>query len=182
MTDDRLEVFRNSGKMPWTERKKLIHEQFPSTVNLNWKKAFDKDVDLFTAILRDVLKVDQDSGGRPGPRPVLPHADAVRSYRRLMGDDFSTLPFAETFGLLIGTRSVRAVAHKTGLSRSQVHRLRRGEADPDLFEMEQVARGFGKQPSYFLEYRTAYIAGALLSRMEGLPESTIDMYRRLSSS
>lgn len=170
----------NQKKQPWEKRMKVIRERFPSVDNLDYKKAFDEDLDLFARIVRDILKIDQASPGRPGPRPSLDQGQATRRMRQFLGQDYSILPFPEAFRILAGGRSIRQLVVKTGLSRNSIHRLLRGELDPDAYVMEEVARAFSKSPAYFLEYRQMVITKALLQRMEYSPESTIGIYRKIT--
>lgn len=170
----------NRQKQPWEKRMKVIRERFPSVQDLEYKKAFDEDLDLFARVLRDILKIDQASPGRPGPRPSLDQNQATRRMRQFLGQDYSILPFPEAFKILAGDRSIRQLVVKTGLSRNSIHRLLRGVLDPDAYVMEEVARAFNKSPAYFLEYRQMVITRALLQRMEYSPESTIGIYRKIT--
>lgn len=183
---ERLRPFRemnaSTEKIPLQKRLDTVKSQFPRTESFDWRKAFDKDLDLFARIMRDVLKVDQAVPGRPGPRPGLDYERGVKSLRQMMGQDYSTLDFASTFEFLVGDRSLSHTAAKTGLSRSQVHRLLRGEVDPDIYEIEQVAEAFGKHPSFFAEYRAAFVVAALSERLMSAPESTIGFYRRIQEA
>lgn len=167
-----------SAKMPWPERMALINEQFPSTVKLEWQRAFN-DIELFGRVLRDILKVDQTVPGRSGPRPVLNQHEAMARLRQFMRVDYSELEFRDSFRVLSTGKSIRGIAAMTGLDRNMVHKLLSGSRQPDLYAMEAVARAFKKDPSYFTEYRMAYVLGALRDRMEHSPEITIDLYKRL---
>jgi len=183
--DPRLSVFLSLNaegrKVPWQERVKLIHDVFPSTTQMDWRKAFN-DIDLFGRILRDILKVDQTSPGRSGPRPVLDRKKATERLRQFMGADFSDAIFAQAFRELCGDKSVRGVAAKTGLEKTMVQNLLTGKRQPDVQIMEQVAESFKKDPSYFFEYRVAYVLAALGDKMAGAPEMTVDLYKRLRGS
>lgn len=168
-------------KMTWAERQDLIHKQFPSVKDFDWEKALNRDDQLFAAIMRDVLKVDQAVPGRPGPRPALDRGRAEASLQRFMGKDFCTLPFTEAFRLLIGTRSLAQAARRCDMSRTQVHRLLHGQIQPDLRTMVVIAEGFDKHPSFFLEYRSSYVLAHLQEKLLDAPESTIDYYRKISN-
>lgn len=177
-----LSMFGKRGvgrKMTWADRKKLIEQEFPSTKSLDWKRAFDADIDLFGRIIRDILKIGDNQPGRPGPRPQLDEETAAQRFRELMGDDYTVLPFADAFRALAGDRSIRHVATKTGLDRNAVDRLMKGTIQPDAYQMEKVAAGFGRDPSYFLEYRMLFISAALLDKMASSPESTVGLYRKI---
>lgn len=170
----------NQEKVPWSKRAKVIKEVFPSTGKLNWKAAFDRDIDLLGRVLRDILKVDQTEQGRPGPRPSLDYEVGTRRLRQILGEDYSMLPFYESLKLLAGDRSIRHLATKCGVSHSHVQRLLAGDRDPDIQTLEKIAKAFGKHPSFFLEYRLLYIARTILDKLSDAPEATINIYRKCS--
>lgn len=185
MSDDGgrdLSVFEalneRSPRASWEERSAVIHQEFPSIDGLDWPHAFDQDIDLLAAIMRDVLKADASEPGRPGPRPALEWEAGTERLKQMMGADFTNLPFAEAFSLLIGDRSLTSVARKTGLSKTVVHRFMKGERHPSREQIEQVARGFKKHPSYFAEYRTAQLVDLVERRLYELPENAIAYYRQ----
>lgn len=173
-----FEEINSLGKVPWAKRLELIQEQFPTSLRLDWHQAFE-DVDLFGRILRDILKVDQSEPGRSGPRPVLDRKKAQQRLRQFMGRDFSEFPFQEAFRTLAAGRSVRQLATKTGIDRNMIQKLLTGQKDPDLYFLEEIAKAFDKHPSYFLEYRMAFVIGALSEKMAASPEITVDLYKRL---
>lgn len=75
-------------------------------------------------------------------------------------------------------RSIRSLANKTGLERSHLHRLLSGQREPDAYSMRVIAYSFQKHPSYFAEWRTLYIAAALMRRLEWNADATIGLYTR----
>ena len=169
------------------ERKRLIAEKFPSTQSLNWEKAFGNDIELLGRILRDILKVDVASTGRPGPRPNLDRTKAEPELERLLGKDpgahpYATLPFAEAFRLLVGKRSIRNLQNKLGVSKSHLHRLMSGAVKPTQEQMELIAKVFDKHPSYFVEYRVTKIARAIQEQLGDEPDVSIRVYERISQA
>lgn len=190
LTEERVElkVFREvnarvkteGGRLPWNKRAALVYEQFPSTLLLDWERAFDEDIELFGRIVRAILQLDLVGPGRDGPRPNLQLDSGLAALRQIMGTDYSVAPFAEAFATLAGDRSVRAVGHKADMDPSMVYRLMRGQREPTAEDMERIAAAFGKHPSYFAEWRSAYIVAALHARIEGTPEAGISLYRKLS--
>lgn len=178
-----LEVFRevneSQHKLPMERRVALIREEFPSVNTLNWKAAFDRDLELFARIMRDIFKLDQPEPRRSGPRPEPDFDRALVSLRQLMGQDYTTLPFFEAFNILADKRSLTQLGRKCGMDRMRVQRLRRDERAPMLWEMAQIADAFGKHPSFFTEYRSAMICGAIIDRLEASPETGVHIYRRL---
>lgn len=166
-------------KTPWDKRVKIIEKEFPGTRSLDWKRAFDSDVSLMGRIIRDILKLDSVVPGRPGPRPQLDEETAQLRWRQLIGQDYSTLPFVDAFGLLMGERSIRHVASICGLDRNLIFRLKKGEVEPGSYELEAIAKAFKRDPSYFCEYRRLVIGKSVLSKLEAHPEGSIAIYRRL---
>lgn len=171
--------YERLGKVSWEVRAKKIKEDFPSVGTLDWDRALARDLDLFGRVMRDILKLEQASPGRPGPRPSLDMAAATRRLNQLLGNDFTMLPFKEAFRVLAGDRSTRHVASMTGLNRNTVQRLLKGDIEPDGFELAVVAETFGKHPSYFAEWRILFITKAIVSRLEWSPDTAIDIYRKM---
>lgn len=167
-------------KMPWKDRYALILEHFPIADRLDWKEAL-RDVDLYGRVLKDILRMDQanEEWAGPGPRPVLDQQRARERLRQFMGDDYSYLPFREAFDVLAGDRSIRHLANKIGFGAHNTWNLKNGHKEPDLYTLEVIAKAFNKDPSYFVEYRIAYVLGALGDQMSTNPEMTVDLYRKL---
>jgi len=180
-----LTVFENpteGKKLSWDTRRKLIKEQFPAVDSLNWESAFRIDVGLLGLIIKDVLKSDQSSLGRPGPRPTLDPKRSVERYNQFIGDDYSYLPMDETLDALKGKTSVRGFAAKTGLDFNQAYRILSGKIAPDVLSMQKIATAYGKHPSFFLEYRVLYILGAIEQNLVLAPESSVSAYIRLKNA
>ena len=181
----RLAAFRDGdGKardLTKAERDKLIAQQFPSTRGLDWGTALSNDTDLFARIMRDIIKLDQREPGKSGPRPnTMDIEQGMETFRQLMGEDYSLLPFNQAFQILSGSMSLTVLARKVYISRSKVRRLLLAEIEPSMLDMRKIADGFRKSPSYFVEYRrqavVEYIANALLKA----PESTVAFYNKIS--
>lgn len=169
----------DTKRVPMSIRIERTKEVFPTVVTLEWYQAFSEDIELFGRIIRDIIKAEQTQKGRSGPRPPIDRVEGMKRLRQYMGVDYSELPFIEAFRILTRGKSGRLVATEVGLDRNMVRRLMAGERQPDMWTLEQIAKTYGKKPSYFMEYRLAYIFGALETRMS--PELTVDLYRKLSS-
>lgn len=174
-----LTVFE--GKKSWSTRKGLIKEQFPDYERLNWSAAFKADVGLLGLIIKNVLKSDQSTLGRPGPRPTLDPKRSAERYAQFIGTDYSYLPIDETLANLQGDLSIRGLANKVGLDFNLIYRILNRKATPSISDMQEIAKAFGKHPSYFLEYRIAYIVGALDSAFTESPESSVSTYLKLKN-
>lgn len=178
-----VEANKTKGKKrSWEARRKLIEDRFPSVATLDWKKAFDRDMDLFADILRDILKADAAAPGRSGPKPAVDYRQGVTRFRQLVDEDYSMLPFDEALASLQGSLSVSGLAHKVGLSRPTVYRLLTGAKHPSLEEMELIARAFKKAPSYFHAYRVSALAAALAQRLDEIPEASVNWYMKMSKA
>ncbi len=160
-------------RVPFTERKKLIHQHFPSTRNPDWNLIL-KDDNVLAAILRDVLTAEST--------PEKP-ADIVREYRELIGD-YTSMPFQRAFRELARDKggryhSITQISRKTSISRTRVHRLITGADPPDAEVIGWVARAYGKKPAFFAEYRAQFVARHLTSVFESNPELSASVYRNL---
>lgn len=173
------EVSPFEGKMPWDERARRIRQMYPSTARLDWEAAFRVDPLVMSRIIQDMYKHEAEPTGRPGKRPAASPEDAAQYLKRYQNEDYTILNFKEAFKVLKGDRSFRAMGHKCGLAHAMVQRLLDGRTQPTAEIMEQVAKAFKKHPSYFLEYRIAYIVAVLSYRMEAIPESSIVPYMKL---
>ena len=190
-TEDRLAPFREMNArsktrgddVPWETRLEMIHRQFPSTrPGFDWNAAL-MDWELLARIWRDILKLDARQPGRRGARPPLDPEDAKAAWFRLTGQDYSEKPFVESFAALTfmggRRRSLSHVASLTGLARSRVHRLLKGEIEPTIDDLRSIAAGFKKHPSFFAEYRAAYITAAVYQRLAVTPDASIRLYTTL---
>lgn len=181
-----LDIFRRANvipkggkKLPWDKRVSLIRDHFPSIETLEWKAEFDKDFGLFAWIMNDILKVDAAEPSRSGPKPAVDVRTGAARLRQLMGNDYAELPFADAFSALAGKRSLNHLARVTGISRSQVRRLLRGDVEPSRADMEMIAAGFKKEPGYFLEYRMGLLLAIVAQKLIDSPEISVKPYRRL---
>lgn len=184
VSNEKLQVFseikQEKGKIPWSERSKLIKKHFPSTASLDWFEVFRQDPAIAGKIIADIIKTDQERDGRPGKRPSLGEELTAEKLRQLQGEDFSDYEFTRAFKVLVGARSVRNIAHKTGLPPTRVHQLLKGDIPPTVEIMEQIAKGFRKKPSYFVEYRIGYIVATIAFKLETMPETATVLYKKLA--
>jgi DNA-binding phage protein len=182
MSSKDLSVFRslNEGKTAWSERADVIKKSFPSTALLDWYEVFRQDPTILGNILNDVIKLSQERSGKPGKRPSPDEKEAVSKFRRIQDDDYSNETFAQSFKALAANSSVRAVAVKVGVDKSLVHRLLNGQAIPSMDVIEKVAKAYGKHPSYFVEYRVAYIMAIMSHSLSYAPESSVVLYKRVA--
>lgn len=166
-------------KIPWRDRYEVIKRQFPSVVSLDWEKVFRADPTIMGNILNDIIKVEVAPRGRPGKRPALDKEQAREVLSRYRSEDYTLLPFAKAVNRLKQTSSVRQFARKVSMSPTYAYNLMTGSRQPTVEDMELVAGAYGKHPSYFYEYRVAFIATLVAERVEYAPESSIIYYERV---
>lgn len=169
-------------KMPWDQRAKLIYEMFPSTASLDFAEVFKADPTIMGRMVAEIFKHERKSTGKPGKRPALGREEATQYLRQYREEDYTILPFHESLKILKGDRSIRAMAHKCGTTSNMMQRLLEGNARPTAEVMENVAKAFKRHPSYFFEYRMAYIVAMLVHRMTAIPEASIVPYIKLRGS
>ena len=166
-------------RIPWNERAAVIKKEYPMSASLDWNAVFTDDPAILGLLINDILKLDQSRIGKPGKRPSLTESSTADKLRKIQDVDYTDKPFVESFKALCGDRSIRAVASKTNLDKSYVHRLSTGSAVPNLETLKAIAESFGKHPSYFLEYRITYVLDDLKGRLEKAPESSIVFYKKI---
>lgn len=134
------------------------------------------DPELLGAILGDVVKVGTNTGR--GARGLPDVRSGVAKLRGFL-DRYQVVPFPEAFRLMTNYQSNRAIAARTGLSRSNVQRLLAGAAKPTLADMEQIAGAYGHPPTWFAEYRAAIIAASVAAYLEANPERSAALASKL---
>lgn len=181
-----LEPFKEMNgrdkRVPWNERYEVIQEQFPSINNLDWNKVFRADPTIMGNILNDIIKVEVAPKGRPGKRPALSRDEAEEFWGKYQKQDYTLKPFAKALNELKGTTSIRQMARKVSMSPSYAYNLMTGYKQPKVEDMILVAQAYGKHPSYFYEYRVAYVTAVMSERIDYAPESSIIYYERIKDS
>lgn len=152
----------------------LADDEWPNTV----RRHLDEDV--IGAIIADIIKVDESTGGR-GVRTVPSEQIAMARLTDLRNGGFTTQPFPVAFKFLAAGRSERAIAHKVGMSKSQVHRLMSGELKPTPEEMRDIAVALNRSPLYFHEMRVHMIIAEVARWLESQPERTIHMAKKMTA-
>lgn len=166
-------------KANWIERSALIHQHFPSVDRLDWRKAFDMDPQFMGQIVNDIIKSEIAIPGKPGKRPGVDPTEAHVRYRELANDDYTVSPFPEAFRALSGNRSIRHLAATLGINRNLVYNIQTKDYIPPTDVIAQVARGFRKQPEYFLEFRIAAILGFFNDYLHANPDTSMLLMRRI---
>lgn len=157
----------------------VIRSQFPSIDNLDWARVFRDDPEVWGRVYRDILKYDQAPDGRPGPRPALDPVRALSRLHQLTDNEFTMLPFREALKILSKNMPVRQMANKTGLERNVIQRILSGTRQPDNYEIRTIAAAFNLKPSYFVEYRIAFILLMMNEHMMRYPESSVPAFLKV---
>lgn len=164
-------------KALWARNYNNVKEEYASVTDLKWRETLSYDTEVFTHILADIIKAE-GKRPKPGKRPALDRQSAQEALSRLSGAQFSDRTFVETFSHLVGDRSYRHLAQKTGIHKDTVHKLMHGKLQPSNDTMEAIAAAFGKDPAYFLEYRVHMILAMVGEYLKDAPETATAWYLR----
>lgn len=188
---DNQESKTQRKRIKWPERLEMIKQHFPDSADINWSEALN-DNEVFARVIRDVLKAQQhlnrsdDERSVAGRRPNIDIDDGMAAWRELMGRAYSELGFQDSMRLLAADRttgkqhSLSHIASKTGISRSRVHRLISGEENPDIADMEMIAKAYNRKPSFFTEYRIYAITAFMMKSLEVDPGISISLYEEIT--
>jgi predicted DNA-binding transcriptional regulator AlpA len=164
-------------KPSWDKRYESIKESYPNIDSSDWSNVINDD-EIFISLLGDVLKSERKVS-TPGKRPGLNRSDGLEKLNKMLDRDYSDSEFPKSFKALVGSKSIRAVTAKTGLSKSHVQRLLTQNECPSIETLEKIAEGFKKHPSYFLEYRVYKVLESINFLLLKNPETATHWYRRV---
>lgn len=160
---------------PWDDRLAWIREQMPEFAEDGvWREAL-RDVESLGAVLKAVLRVD---AAEQGLRSVNAEDGAAR-LNMLLGRDYTTLPFPQAFPIASAGMSLRAVAARCDVTRASLHAYTSGLTRPPLAALESIAKALRKEPSYWLEWRQAYLVAFVCAQIDRHPDLSISAYRSL---
>ncbi|MBP7629497.1 MAG: helix-turn-helix transcriptional regulator [Acidimicrobiales bacterium] len=154
------------------DRPSLSDPEWASTI------ASHMDEDVLGAIIADIIKVEDSTHGR-GVRTIPSERVALARLQDLRNGGFTTQPFALAMRHITAGRSLRGISAKTGISRSQAHRLLTGACSPTVPEMKAIAEAYGRNPWYFAEWRVQMITAAISDYLAEQPEHTIHLTKRM---
>lgn len=166
-------------KKAWEDNYQQIKNQFPSVEHISWGRVLDVDSDAFVQVLGDVIKAE-GKRSRPGKRPTLSRPVAEAELSKLSGTSYSELDFLRAFKALTHGRSVRGIAGKVDIKQTTVHKLLHGQP-PTFEQMEKIAIAYKKDPSYFLEYRIAYVLLTVDKFLMDSPETATAWYLKMKA-
>lgn len=183
---------RPAGKtsLTWDQRLDRAKQQFPGVESRDFHQVL-RNPDVFQKLLHDMVQKSQEEANKGRgrgyrPRVKVPDDDHIgyrnarsRFLAELKGEDYATVDFTTAFRVLAGTNSRTQVARKTGIGRTQVHRLWTGQAPPSPQEMEAIAGAYGKAPWFFVEYRSQMVAATVGEILQAAPETSVVWVQRL---
>lgn len=148
----------------WDKKLYKIREAYPEVRSIDWAELIRGEPEIFRSITGDVAKSTI-------PKKKVDHSSAAQSFAQLTNTDYSELCFVDALNVLWGGRSISDMVHKTKISKEIIYHMKRGTRTPTFSEMEQIARSFGKDPSYFLEYRIGKILASIDLYLQRSPET-----------
>lgn len=165
-------------KAVWEENLRKVKQTYPALDSIDWSRALSADSDVFTHVMGDLLKAE-GKRSRPGKRPALSRPMAEAELAKLTGSSYSEVDFKTAFRALTHGRSIRGIANKCDLQKDHVHRLLNGIVEPSFETMEKVAKAYHKDPSYFLEYRIAFVLLTMDKYLGDSPETATVWYLKM---
>ncbi len=169
-----------STKLNWEETAQRLYAELPEAHSVDWNVIFHSDPKILGSLVNDIIKVSVSEKGRPGKRSASSEAEVAADLRKLTDLDYSDHPFPQALRFAMGDRSLRQTATLSGVDKMTVHRLLNNKGAPATPEqMEKLARALKKDPSYFVEYRAAFICNALYQMLCQNSESAVVFYKKL---
>jgi transcriptional regulator with XRE-family HTH domain len=161
----------------WNVALERAASMYPNIQAINWTLAFNNDLDMMGRMIGDILKLQkaEENPHRRGRRTV-PQVSVDKLYE--MFDGFSNEPLPVALAKLVGKRSVRQVASKCNMSHMTFYRFLKGQAEPNLLMIEQIAAAFNKPPHYFAEYRAGLLSELLKQKLLQEPNLSVTMIRQ----
>lgn len=163
--------------------------QFPS-VKLgveDWVQFFTRRPDVITAILGDIFREvkaqeQRENGSAPtGRRPKAVNG-SLAELESMITPRYADVPFAESLPELIGDRSLRAFAARVPMNHHTLTRMMRGELKLEMWRLELIAAAGRVQPSYFLEWRVAYVQECIEIAMFKAPHLATRVTKAIQSA
>lgn len=156
---------RKLKDIDWDTKLESIREEFPEVDGIDWAKIFNERTNVFESIAGGVAKkflIDKNEG-----------------LSSLYENKYSDLPFVEALDKLWGDRTVAEMSELTGITPNVIRRLKFGERPPMYEDMEKIAKAFGLDPGFFVEYRIAVVVSAIDRFLKSSPETCIVWYKKV---
>lgn len=140
-----------------------------------WVAVFNARPDAMHSLLADFIKQVHATPGRIGQRP-MPREEVV-DFQGLVYGEQNDLPIHEALPKLVRV-SERMFCMQIGMSRTQYQRLLRGDYDPDVNELRQIALVLKRPPTFFVEYRKVMAVAAFINLIDERPGIATALYRQ----
>lgn len=166
-------------------------KRFPSiygTADDGWLKFFQSPAGFQTLgkFLGDAYTTVKDEEDRQAGVKRL--GSGRRAARRASLDEvlqtvfperYSTEPFSVSMEKLLAGRSQRMFAKKCGMDQTTLSRYMRGEFEPDLTQLEKIAKAAKVHPAYFMEWRAMYVGHVVQEMFRKNPNLSITAVQSL---
>lgn len=171
------------NKRNWGDTVTRLYAEIPEARDVDLGKVFKEDPKILGNLINDVIKVNISEKGRPGKRSASSEHDIADDLRKLNNEDFSNSDFCSAMRFAMRNKSLRQVARESGLDKMVVRRLLNGEGEPPtVAHMEALAHAFRKHPSYFKEYRAAFVCGSVYQMLINDGDSSVILYNKLKGT
>lgn len=168
------------AKLDWEETVSRLYTEIPEAEDVDWEALFRSDPKILGNLVNDIIKVSVSKKGRPGKRSANSEEDVAADLRKLTGSDYAEVPFVDALRFAMKDKSLRQVATLSGVDKMRLHRLLKGAGVPvTASEMEKLAQALKKDPSYFLEYRAAYVCHVIYRMLCDNSESAVVFYKKM---
>lgn len=153
-----------------------------------WVDRFTADPDLMWRIVGDIVRyVSSDEVPRgertPSRRQVQSQHRNLDYVWRTIHGTFSTDPFPVAVRELIGDKSLRLFATKSGFGSVQtLIRYQRGERPLTMECLEAMAKAGRVEPHFFVEYRAMWLARELQRAMLARPAESLKAVKMVKNA
>jgi len=139
-----------------------------------WAAVFSVRPEVMHRVLRELIKQVYAKPGRTGQRP-MPREEEVDFWGLLHGEQTDLL-MHEVLPKICKL-SERQMVSRIAMSRSQYQRLVKGEYEPTVFEIREIAKALGRPPTFFVEYRKIMAISAFVNMINERPGIAGALYR-----
>ena len=169
-------------KLDWEQTVARIYQNVPEAEEVDWEALFRDDPKILGNLVNDIIKVSVSQKGRPGKRSASSASEVQGDLMKLMDADYSDEPFPTALRAAMGDKSLRQTAVLSGVDKMTLHRLLNGEGTPPTpAQMVKLAEALKKDPSYFIEYRAAYVCHAIFRMLCDNSESAVVFYKKIKN-
>lgn len=169
--------------------------QYPEIDKLDaddWSDFFKERPDVLNRLLGEIYiitKTQESTHKKSGRRTRYINGNLDELWN-MIAPRYSVEPFADAVRELMGKQSLRAFAAKIPMHHHSLSRLMRGERqivnpnDPisSMGTLEQIAKAGNVHPAFFSEWRSLYVAHAVISVMQENPNLSIGIVGQLAES